>query len=68
VPLSIRVLRSMRLTSTDAIDKALKGPPVEVLVQWRTRRWIHTFEVCVLFVHTYGLLLIHSPVSHIWLV
>ena len=25
---------TMRLMSIDGIDKALKGPPVEVLVQW----------------------------------
>ena len=34
----------MSLMSIIAIDKTLKGPPVEVLVQWQARRWIHTFR------------------------
>jgi hypothetical protein len=63
VSLPIRVLPWMGLTSTGAIDKALKGPPVEVLVQWRARRWTHTLEVGVLFVRTCARMsLIHSLV------
>ena len=46
-------VHSMRLMSIGVIDKTLKRPPVEVLVQWQARRQIDMFEVGVLLVRTY---------------